>query len=126
RDAAYGTADGTVVSRSVSQRSATPVARLSRQGERGRPVALLDGAGDARYPLDVAATSAREKVVEKLVAWIWEQQALVSPLPADDGHQYQVVFRGRPWSDERGPDFQGAVLAREDGLLLRGDVEIHV
>src|SRR5436305_6958915 len=26
----------------------------------------------------------------------------------------------------RGPDFQGAILAREDGLLLRGDVEIHV
>jgi len=74
----------------------------------------------------MAATVAREKVVEKLVAWIWEQQALVGPLPADDGHEYRVVFRGRPWSDERGPDFQGAVLAREDGLLLRGDVEIHV
>src|SRR3954468_10648521 len=74
----------------------------------------------------MAATPAREKVFEKLVSWIWEQQALVGLLPADDGHRYQVVFRGRPWSDERGPDFQGAVLAREDGLLLRGDVEIHV
>lgn len=71
------------------------------------------------------ATSAREKVVERLIAWIWEQQALSGPLPADDGHQYQVVFRGRPWG-ERSPDFQGAILAREDGLLLRGDVEIHV
>src|SRR3954447_14193485 len=74
----------------------------------------------------MAATTAREKVVEKLVVWIWEQQVLVGLLPADDGHRYQVVFRGRPWSEERGPDFQGAVLAREDGLLLRGDVEIHV
>ena len=71
------------------------------------------------------ATSAREKVYERLVAWIWEQQALVGPLPADDGRAYQVVFRGRPWG-ERGPDFQGAILARADGLLLRGDVEIHV
>src|SRR5690242_6715750 len=78
------------------------------------------------YPPAMAATSAREKVVERLVAWIWEQQALSGPLPADDGHQYQVVFRGRPWGPERGPDFQGAILAREDGLLLRGDVEIHV
>jgi hypothetical protein len=71
------------------------------------------------------ATSAREKVFERLVAWIWEQQALIGPLPADDGRAYQVVFRGRPWG-ERHPDFQGAVLAREDGVLLRGDVEIHV
>jgi Protein of unknown function (DUF2851) len=73
----------------------------------------------------MAATSAREKVVERLVAWIWQQQALDGPLPADDGRMYQVVFRGRPWG-ERSPDFQGAILAREDGLLLRGDVEIHV
>jgi len=74
----------------------------------------------------MAATSAREKVVERLVAWIWEQQALSGLLPGNDGHQYQVVFRGRAWDPERGPDFQGAILAREDGLLLRGDVEIHV
>ncbi|MDP8924309.1 MAG: DUF2851 family protein, partial [Chloroflexota bacterium] len=67
----------------------------------------------------------RERVVERLVAWIWERQALVGPLPADDGHAYQVVFRGRPWG-ERGPDFQGAILARGDGTLLRGDVEVHV
>ena len=73
----------------------------------------------------MAATSTREKVVERLVAWIWEQQALTGPLPADDGREYQVVFRGRPWGD-RGPDFQGAILARDDGVLLRGDVEIHV
>jgi hypothetical protein len=74
----------------------------------------------------MAATPVREKVVERLISWIWEQQALVGPLPADDGYQYQVVFRGRPWGQERRPDFQGAILARGDGLLLRGDVEVHV
>jgi hypothetical protein len=73
----------------------------------------------------VTATATREKVFEWLVVWIWEQQALAGPLPADDGHWYQVVFRGRGWG-ERNPDFQGAILARDDGLLLRGDVEIHV
>jgi hypothetical protein len=73
----------------------------------------------------MAATPARERVVERLVAWIWEQQALAGPLPADDGRAYQVVFRGRPWG-ERSPDFQGAILARDNGLLLRGDVEVHV
>ena len=71
------------------------------------------------HPAAMTATSAREKVVERLVAWIWEQQALIGPLPADDGRAYQVVFRGRPWG-ERDPDFQGAILAREDGLLLQG------
>lgn len=74
----------------------------------------------------MAATPVREKVVERLVSWIWEQQALLGPLPADDGHLYQVVFRGRPWGQERGPDFQGAILARDDGQLLRGDIELHV
>ncbi len=73
----------------------------------------------------MVATRGREKVVERVVAWIWEQQALRAPLPGDDGCHYQVVYRGRPWG-ERGPDFQGAILAREDGVLLRGDVEIHV
>ena len=66
-----------------------------------------------------------EQVVERLVAWIWERQTLVGPLLGDDGCGYQVVFRGRPWG-ERGPDFQGAIVAREDGELLRGDVEVHV
>jgi hypothetical protein len=69
--------------------------------------------------------SESEKVVERLVAWIWERQALVGPLPGDDGADYQVVFRGRSWG-ERGPDFQGAIVARGDGTLLRGDVEVHV
>ena len=65
------------------------------------------------------------RVVERLVAWIWERQALVGPLAGDDGASYQVVFRGRPWG-ERGADYQGAIIARADGLLLRGDVELHV
>jgi hypothetical protein len=69
--------------------------------------------------------SERVRVYERLVAWIWARQAVVGPLPADDGEDYQVVFRGRPWG-ERGPDFQGAVIARGDGELVRGDVEVHV
>ncbi len=68
---------------------------------------------------------ARERVVERLVAWIWARQALRGPLSGDDGASYEVVFRGRVWG-ERGPDFQGAILARQDGELLRGDVEVHV
>jgi hypothetical protein len=67
----------------------------------------------------------RERVVERLVAWIWQQGALRGSLPGDDGREYQVVFRGRGWG-ERGADFQGAIVARDDGVLLKGDVELHV
>lgn len=74
----------------------------------------------------MVATPPRERVYERLVAWIWDRQAHLGSLPADDGHTYDVVFRGRPWGEARRPDFQGAILARDDGLLLRGDVEIHV
>ncbi len=82
----------------------------------------FDGQGSGLVPPGTIVT---EKVVERLVAWIWERQAVVGPLVGDDGCRYKVVFRGRPWG-ERGPDFQGALVAREDGELLRGDVEVHV
>ncbi|MHB1005282.1 MAG: DUF2851 family protein [Chloroflexota bacterium] len=42
-----------------------------------------------------------------------------------DGVPLQVVYRGR-WQHGPGPDFRGAILIRPDGLLQRGDVEIHV
>jgi hypothetical protein len=41
------------------------------------------------------------------------------------GQHLRVVFPGRRWGGP-GPDFRGAVLARADGVLVRGDVEIHV
>jgi hypothetical protein len=41
----------------------------------------------------MAATSAREKVVERLVAWIWEQQALSGPLPADNVFRQRASYR---------------------------------
>ena len=40
----------------------------------------------------MAATSAREKVFERVVAWIWEQQAISGPLPGDDGEYVWGVF----------------------------------
>jgi len=40
------------------------------------------------------------------------------------GRRLRVVFPGRRWGGP-GPDFHGAVLALEDGRLIRGDVELH-
>jgi hypothetical protein len=41
------------------------------------------------------------------------------------GRHLRVVFPGRRWGGP-GPDFLGAVLALDDGTLVRGDVEVHV
>lgn len=63
---------------------------------------------------------------EKLLHRLWKEQRLSSrPLPADDGSRIQVVFPG--WANQdRGPDFRGAILATEQGRLLKGDVEVHI
>lgn len=44
---------------------------------------------------------------------------------ARDGHTYRVLYPGRP-GPGRGPDFLDAVLEREDGTRLHGDIEVHV
>ncbi len=41
------------------------------------------------------------------------------------GQLLQLVYRGR-WQHGPGPDFRGALIARADGLLLHGDVEVHL
>ncbi len=42
-----------------------------------------------------------------------------------DGHAYRVVYGGRP-GGSLGPDFTDAVVERDDGVVFRGDIEIHV
>lgn len=42
-----------------------------------------------------------------------------------NGQPLQLVYRGR-WQAGPGPDFRGAIIARGDGRLLHGDVEIHL
>ncbi|GBD11792.1 hypothetical protein HRbin23_01470 [bacterium HR23] len=59
---------------------------------------------------------------------LWAVWARASPgwgfLPASDGHRYRVLYPGR-LSRSLGPDFQDTVLLRDDGRLLKGDVEVH-
>lgn len=44
---------------------------------------------------------------------------------ARDGRSYRVLYPGRP-GPGRGPDFLDAVLERDDGAVLTGDIEVHV
>ncbi|MBT3996585.1 MAG: DUF2851 family protein [Chloroflexi bacterium] len=42
-----------------------------------------------------------------------------------DGHTYKIVYGGKP-GGSLGPDFTDAVVERDDGVVFRGDIEIHV
>ncbi len=46
-------------------------------------------------------------------------------LRSRDGHSYRVLYPGRP-APGRGPDFIDAVVERDDGVRIVGDVEVHV
>lgn len=48
-----------------------------------------------------------------------------SAVTGRDGHRYRIIYPGRP-ADGAGPDFRDAVLLRDDGVQLHGDVEVHV
>ena len=66
------------------------------------------------------------EIDERLLARIWRGQWIEpSRLETADGRRLQVVFPGRANGDS-GPDFQGAIVALEEGRLLEGDVELHV
>jgi len=66
----------------------------------------------------------RKPFSEAVMAHIWRRQLLSSPLPLGST-RLEVVYPGRENPDS-GPDFTGAILATEDGEVLRGDVELHL
>lgn len=57
-------------------------------------------------------------------AWLkaGAQSAIVN---SRDGHTYRIIYAGRP-ADGAGPDFRDAILLRDDGVRIHGDVEAHV
>jgi hypothetical protein len=62
---------------------------------------------------------------EAELADAWQQGSYAAHWLVDCcGRHLRVVFPGRRWGGP-GPDFVGAVLARADGTLIHGDVEVH-
>ena len=56
----------------------------------------------------------------------WQQaDGTRAQVESADGRRYRVLYSGMP-GGSYGPDFRQAVLEREDGSELVGDVEIHV
>lgn len=67
----------------------------------------------------------RSRPAEAGIAAAWAGRRVAQPLRTSDGRSLEVIFPGRR-SGLPGPDFRDALLAAEDGTLLRGDVEVHV
>ncbi|MGH2541684.1 MAG: DUF2851 family protein [Ardenticatenaceae bacterium] len=63
---------------------------------------------------------------ESALAALWQNShALVDGLVAQDGRRFRVLYPGRP-NPRAGPDFHDAVLLKEDGEVVKGDVELHL
>ena len=64
--------------------------------------------------------------LERALAQYWRDHgASLPPLECDDGSRLRVLYPGRA-SAAAGPDFRDAVLQREGGEVVRGDVELHL
>ena len=64
--------------------------------------------------------------LERALAQYWRDYgASLPPLQCDDGSRLRVVYPGRA-SAAAGPDFRDAVLQRETGEVVHGDVELHL
>ncbi len=76
--------------------------------------------------LHVKEQSRQPPVLERALAQYWRDHgASLPPLECDDGSRLRVLYAGRA-SSAAGPDFRDAVLQREGGEVVRGDVELHL
>ena len=65
---------------------------------------------------------------ERTLASLWQRaHALAEPvcLRTQDGRRLRVIYPGTA-SGRAGPDFRNAVIASDDGRIIRGDVELHL
>jgi hypothetical protein len=70
----------------------------------------------------------REKPImaETILHRAWRNAGLErASVRGRDGHTYHIVYGGKP-GGSLGPDFTDAVVERDDGIVFRGDIEIHV
>ena len=76
--------------------------------------------------LHVRERPQQQPVLERALAQYWRDHgASLPPLECDDGSLLRVLYPGRS-SAAAGPDFRDAVLQREGGEIVRGDVELHL
>ncbi len=63
---------------------------------------------------------------EKILHRAWRNAGLnQATVRGRDGHLYKITYGGKP-AGSFGPDFTDAVIERDDGVIIRGDIEIHI
>src|SRR5579883_1102913 len=63
---------------------------------------------------------------ERWLSDVWDPQSFERRgLCTTSGLDFKIVYPGM-CTGEAGPDFRDAILALDDGSLLRGDVELHL
>jgi hypothetical protein len=76
-------------------------------------------------PRATSARRSRDRLpTEAEIVTAWANREVDRPLLDSAGRRLEVIYPGRR-SGLPGPDFRDAILATEDGTLLRGDIEAH-
>jgi len=88
-----------------------------------RPPALFVGVKESSRKY---GASKRSIGPEAILHMAWRNAGLErAEIRGRDGHAYRIVYGGKP-GGSLGPDFTDAVVERDDGMVFRGDIEIHV
>jgi hypothetical protein len=76
----------------------------------------------AYLTLNEPRRSTSRPIAESVLNSAWRRSKSVTDR---DGKTYQVMYTGRP-APGGGPDFVDAIVTDSDGVVHRGDIEIHV
>ena len=103
----------------IKKRGETPL-RYDRSRPRTGPFAIIRDAGRGYR------AAKRPVGPEAILHAAWRHAGLKrAQVMGRDGHAYRIVYGGKP-GGSFGPDFTDAIVERDDGVVFRGDIEIHV
>ena len=123
---ATGLGVGRLLLRSAADPGPTRRVRVAERSVRKRTAFVVAADSGRTRPAHVIPRKSPRGTPEKTLQDAWRRSAARDiSLKASDGRWYQVVYSGRR-GGSYGPDFVDAVLMRDDGARVTGDVEIHV
>ena len=123
---ATGLGVGRLLLRSAADTDATRRVRVAERSVRKRTAFVVAADSGRIRPAPVISRKSPRGTPEKTLQDAWRRSAARDiSLKASDGRWYRVVYAGRR-GGSYGPDFVDAVLIRDDGARVTGDVEIHV
>ena len=123
---ATGSGVGRLLLRSAADPGPTRRMRVAERSVPKRTDFVVAADGSSTNSARGNARKSPRGIPEKTLQDAWRRSAGRDiSLKASDGRWYRVVYAGRR-GGSYGPDFVDAVLMRDDGARITGDVEIHV